>query len=136
MKILVCGSRTMPWKFQELVLETLRGLEPRATLIIQGAARGADTLAKVAAIYLGIPWQSFPADWDTHGKKAGPVRNQQMLDQGPDLVIAFYPVSGCTSGTADMIRRAKTAGVEVREIVYGDQEGSKESDGLRGRPEE
>ena len=108
----------MPWKLQDLVLETIRGLDPRPTLIIQGAARGADTLAKVAAIYLGIPWQSFPADWDAHGKKAGPIRNQQMLDEKPDLVIAFHPDTGCTPGTLDMISRARAAGVPVRVVTY------------------
>ena len=121
MKVLVCGSRTMPWKLQELVLETIRGLDPRATLIIQGAARGADTFGKIAAIWLGVPWQEFPADWKKHGKAAGSIRNQQMLDEGkPDMILAFHPVSGCTPGTADMIRRAVAAGLPVKVVTYDD----------------
>jgi acyl-CoA synthetase (NDP forming) len=56
---------------------------------------------------------SFPANWKKHGKSAGPIRNQLMLDVGkPDLVIAFPG----GSGTADMIRRARKAGVPVKEI--------------------
>ena len=109
----------MPWELQDLVLETIRGLDPRPTLIIEGAARGADVLGKVAAIWLGIPWQEFPADWTTHGKRAGHIRNQQMLDEGkPDLVLAFHPVTGCTPGTRDMIQRAQQAGVPVRVVTY------------------
>ena len=45
---------------------------------------------------------------------AGPERNARMLAEGrPDLVVAF---PGGT-GTADMVRRAKAAGVRVVEVV-------------------
>jgi hypothetical protein len=58
--------------------------------IIHGAARGADTLAGLFAKMFGTKVEAYPADWDTHGKAAGPIRNQQMLDEGkPDLVVAF-----------------------------------------------
>src|SRR5574343_438925 len=103
----------MPWDQQNLVLEVLRELEVKPTLIIEGGARGADQIAKVIAIYMGIPWQEFPADWKTYGKKAGAIRNQQMLDQNPDLVIAFHPVTGITPGTRDMVTRAQTKGTPV-----------------------
>lgn len=116
MKLLVCGSRTMAWSLQELVIQHVRELAP--TQIIEGGAKGADTLARLAALFLGIPVQEFPADWQAHGKKAGPIRNQQMLDQGPDLVLAFHPATGCTPGTADMIRRAQAAGVPVKVVTY------------------
>ena len=47
------------------------------------------------------------------GKRAGPLRNQRMLDEGkPDLVVAF-PGGG---GTKDMVRRAVKAGVSVHEV--------------------
>ena len=50
----------------------------------------------------------YVADWATHGKKAGPLRNQRMIDEGhPDLVIAFPG----GKGTDDMTRRALAAGV-------------------------
>lgn len=53
------------------------------------------------------------ADWDGLGRKAGPIRNQRMLDEGkPDLVVAFPG----DKGTADMVRRARTASLEVLEI--------------------
>lgn len=60
-----------------------------------------------------IPCLNYPANWSKYKKKAGPIRNQQMLDEGkPDLVVAF---SGGT-GTADMVHRAKVANVKVIEI--------------------
>lgn len=63
-----------------------------------------------------VPVRVFKADWDKHGKAAGPIRNQQMLDEGkPDLVLAF--AGG--KGTDDMCRRARAAGVEVRRFWPG-----------------
>ncbi len=57
--------------------------------------------------------KAIPADWDKFGKGAGPIRNQQMIDEGkPDLVVAF---PGGT-GTADMVKRAKKHGIEVIEV--------------------
>lgn len=81
-----------------------------ATVVIHGAARGADTEAAWLARGRGLAVEAFPADWRKHGRAAGPLRNQRMLDEGkPDLVIAF---SG-GKGTADMVRRAEAAGVKV-----------------------
>lgn len=81
--------------------------------IIAGEAKGIDQEAIEYAIINWTDYQGFPADWKKYGRKAGPIRNQQMLDEGkPDLVIAFPG----GKGTADMVRRAKKAGVEVIEI--------------------
>lgn len=108
----------MPWDQQNLVLEVLRSLSPKPTLIIEGEARGADTICKVIAIYMGIPVQKCPADWKTYGKKAGAIRNQQMLDLNPDLVVAFHPETGITPGTRDMVTRANVKGTPVQIYTY------------------
>ena len=60
----------------------------------------------------------FPADWKTYGKKAGHIRNQQMLDQNPDLVVAFHPDTGITPGTRDMVTRANAKGTPVKIFTY------------------
>lgn len=84
-----------------------------ATVLIAGGARGADTLAEEWAKAQGLPCTVYMADWEGLGRKAGPIRNQRMLDEGkPDLVIAFPG----GRGTADMIRRAREAGVETIEV--------------------
>lgn len=54
----------------------------------------------------------FPANWQALGKRAGPYRNQQMVDRGADVCLAF-PASG-SRGTWDCVRRAKDAGIEVK----------------------
>lgn len=118
MKILVCGPRTMGFQHQRLVLEKIRELEP--THVLQGGAKGADFMAKLAALTLKVKHEEFRADWDTHGKAAGHIRNQQMLDQGPNVVLAFIPSTGITRGTGDMVRRAQKAGVKTVLVTYDD----------------
>lgn len=95
------------------VLDDLRKHSPELTLMC-GMATGADILAHQWAKYNRIHCFEFTADWNKHGKAAGPIRNAQMLDEGdPDLVIAFPG----GRGTDDMIRKAKKAGVRVYEVA-------------------
>ena len=97
----------------------LSACEPRPSVIIHGAAKGADELARRWAARNGIPELPFKADWYPNGfgrldRSAGPRRNQRMIDEGkPDRVIGF---SG-GRGTADMLARARAAGIEVMEVV-------------------
>ena len=106
MRILVCGGRNYDNVVR--VSQTMQALPPDATVIV-GGARGADTLAEVAALALGMRVEVFYANWEKYGKSAGVRRNQEMLDSGIDCVIAF--AGG--RGTADMVRRALNAGVTV-----------------------
>lgn len=125
MRVLVCGSRT--FTDYEKMKRILDGYD--ITDIIEGEARGADRLAGVYGKDRGIPVHKFPADWDTHGKAAGPIRNKQMLVEGkPDLCIAFLgpvAISEFTSGLSDskysrgtknMIDQAVKAGIETKVI--------------------
>lgn len=110
-RVLVCGGRD--YHDIKTVYRCLDGLVPKPTTIIQGGSYGADACASEWAYTRAVLDRQFPADWKTHGRAAGPIRNQQMIDEGkPDLVVAF---PGGT-GTADMVRRAKAAGVRVIEV--------------------
>lgn len=113
MKVLVCGGRNYGKtpKEKSFLYRVLDQVNP--TMIIDGGAAGADALAEGWAFKRAIPSKTYPADWHIHGPAAGPMRNQKMLDEGkPDLVIAFPG----GRGTADMVARARKAGVEVREV--------------------
>lgn len=118
MRVLVCGGRD--YDDRDHIWNTLTAInsERRINLIIHGAATGADSEGMLwAQSMLGRKHAPFVADWKKHGRAAGPIRNQRMLDEGkPDLVVAFPG----GRGTADMVRRARAAGVEVREIRQGD----------------
>lgn len=110
-RVLVCGGRN--YGNQSRVFEYLDAFPGGVTLLIHGAARGADSLARDWAIARGVPQHAYPAAWNVHGKRAGPLRNQQMLDQGkPDIVVAFP--GGV--GTEDMIPRAIIARVPVLRV--------------------
>lgn len=114
-RVLVCGSRTYT-DVEELtwLLDTLH-LADAFSVVIEGEARGADTLARQWAEARGIPVEAYPADWERYGKAAGPIRNRQMLDEGhPDLVVAF-PAGRLadTKGTLNMVSTAQARSIRV-----------------------
>lgn len=112
-RILICGSRT--WEDALAVRRLIQSL-PNGSVVIHGAARGADTVADREAKACGFAVEAYPADWKTHGKSAGPIRNREMLALGkPDRVVAFRS-NGESRGTDNMIAQARAAGIPV-EIV-------------------
>ena len=113
MKVLVCGARD--WDDYRAIWNRLKKL-PKGTTIIHGNCRGADQMAGAAAEALGLKVIKEPALWNTLGKAAGLVRNQDILDEHhPDLVIAFHHDLDQSKGTKDMISRAKLIGIKVEE---------------------
>ena len=115
MRVLVCGGRS--YRDIVRVFSVLDKLHREAGIecLIQGGAKGADRLAYEWAGQSSVPTETYEADWENQGSFAGPARNKRMLDEGkPDLVIAFPG----GRGTADMVRKARRAGVEVVEISH------------------
>lgn len=112
LRVLVCGGRHYNNRDHiHNVLCDLDALVGPIACIIHGCASGADSEAYIWSQMACAYHAPFRADWRTHGKAAGPIRNQRMIDEGkPDLVVAFPG----GRGTADMVRRARSAGVEVR----------------------
>lgn len=106
MRVLVCGSRH--FTDTELLYSTLDKFHKVRPIdvIIEGDARGADRMAGFWAKKNKIDLLIFPAQWDVHGKAAGPIRNTQMLREGkPDVVIAFLYQN--SRGTANMIKQSQ-----------------------------
>lgn len=114
MRILVCGGRD--YADQDTVFATLDHvitLFGEITGVIHGAAKGADSLAGQWANERKIAELKYPANWTKYGKRAGYLRNQEMLDKGkPDFVVAFPG----GRGTAMMVDIANKAGVSVWEV--------------------
>ena len=118
MKVLVCGGRN--FNDRARVYATLDFLAKEASdvgdtidTVINGGAAGTDFIAQQWANARGVKSVQYRADWSEHGRAAGPIRNQRMLDEGkPDMVIAFPG----GRGTADMVRRARAAGVPTKEM--------------------
>jgi YspA, cpYpsA-related SLOG family len=62
------------------------------------------------------PLITFHADWDKYGKAAGPIRNQEMVNGGADLCLAFlHPES---RGTLDCMGRAEVAQIPVQVVAW------------------
>ncbi|WIY54109.1 DUF2493 domain-containing protein [Devosia sp. YIM 151766] len=116
MRVLVTGGRN--YNDSRRVYAVLDKLHAEAGIdcIIEGGARGADDLARRWAENVGgVPVETYEADWENQGTFAGPARNARMLAEGrPDWVIAF-PGGRCT---ADMVRKARRAGIKVVEIPH------------------
>jgi cysteine synthase len=113
-RILVCGGRAYADRAAVFgALDRLKAVHGDLT-VVQGGATGADALARAwCAAQPGIHMINEPADWRAHGRAAGPIRNQRMIDQHkPDVVLAF--TGG--RGTADMIRRAERGDIPVVRI--------------------
>lgn len=120
MKLLICGDRN--WVDKDLIKLKLAQRFDEIELVIEGEARGADRLAREAATELGIHVLGIPADWDTYHRAAGPIRNKEMLAQGPDEVWVFHDHLKDSKGTKDMVRRAVNAGVKT--IVHFHHQGN------------
>lgn len=112
MRVLICGDRS--WQDKELIRQVLSALSD-VEVVIEGEARGADTLARVVAEELHITVLPFPANWTKFGRAAGPIRNRQMLDEGkPDLVIGFHNNIIESRGTKNMLEQARKARIQTR----------------------
>lgn len=101
-KVLITGSQN--WKSREIIQNALQRFDPANTVIIHGAAPGADSIADEIARAAGFEVIAFPADWSRQGKAAGVIRNQEMVDLFPDECLAFPHKD--SKGTNDCVHRA------------------------------
>lgn len=122
------------WVMEELFGHEWQDTAPRHTHVLSGCAKGADALGIQWANEYGIPIMRFPADWETYGKAAGPIRNREMVraakaatltQEGSEknkttkaILIAFW--DGKSRGTRNIIETARKEGVET--VVVDTQE--------------
>lgn len=121
---MVTGPRT--WRSVYVInqaltdVENLAGRLPHYRLtLVHGNANGLDKMIAREARVRGWHIESHPADWERHGKAAGFIRNQEMVDTNPDLALAFLMDcskkdckigdSHISHGTADCIERINKA---------------------------
>lgn len=127
MRILVTGSRTWPKYKPAMIGTTLLGwalgrVEEDPVTVVVGydpereRPHGVDQIAYETCLRGGVRVECYPADWDAHGKAAGPIRNQKMVDSGADLCLAFFWY-GRTPGTGNCADLAEAAGIPVYEIL-------------------
>jgi len=131
-RVLICGDRN--WPNRESIRAWIEKLKDWGyDTLIEGEARGADTIAREEAENAGmhilestIGTKGFPAKWEEYKQKypiekfgmkwksAGTDRNTQMLVEGkPDLIVAFHNNISASKGTKNMIKQATDAGIKV-----------------------
>ena len=117
-RIIIAGSRGFTdYQYLKSKMEQFIKEHPNQRfVIISGTANGADKLGERFAIEKGIELRRFPAEWNKYGKRAGYLRNVQMLDfaaqaDGESVLMAFW--DGSSKGTRHMVKIAKNAGITV-----------------------
>jgi hypothetical protein len=112
MKTIVAGSRE--YTDYRRVKEILNCWE--ITEIVHGNCRGVDKLGERYAKEHNIPFKPFPADWETYGKAAGPIRNREMAEYAKEgrLILIW---DGKSKGSADMKKQAEKHDIQVFEYI-------------------
>lgn len=116
-RIIIAGGRDFK-SYATLIREVNKYIQTNQlydVIIVSGKARGADSLGELYAANHNLPIKEFPANWDKHGKAAGPIRNKEMAEYAGHL-IAFW--DGKSRGTANMIKQAEEHGLKTRIIYY------------------
>ncbi|MBQ7912188.1 MAG: DUF2493 domain-containing protein [Clostridia bacterium] len=123
-KILVCGGRHFE---SYILLKVVLGkliekfyIDISKSELVSGHCQGADMLGEKYAEEYGVSVKRFPADWEKYKRKAGPIRNKQMIDYisgfENKLVVAFTTAD--TVGTRNTIKLAQKNNIPVVEIPY------------------
>jgi YspA, cpYpsA-related SLOG family len=114
-RVIVTGSRAYRGSdvLREISLLAMEHGRENLVIVHGDCPSGADKLASIAARALAIREEPHPADWATHNKAAGPIRNQEMVNAGASLVLAFFAEGEPNRGTLDCVRRAIAAGIPV-----------------------
>ncbi|MBG0818721.1 DUF2493 domain-containing protein [Planomonospora sp. ID82291] len=123
-RVLLTGSRW--WTDKQLlwrVLDAILAVHPDM-VVVHGACypspgkrgqrpeRSADWLAHLWCQERGVPEEPHPADWDTHGRAAGPIRNRHMVKLGADECVAFLHAG--SRGSLGCALQAHNAGIPTR----------------------
>jgi len=108
MRVIIAGSRTItdPLELEKAI--KLSGFD--ITEVFSGGAMGPDSLGEAWANKNRIPVRFYCPDWDTFGKKAGPIRNSLMAADAEALILVW---DGLSKGSKDMLNKANAKDLKV-----------------------
>lgn len=120
-RVIIAGTRT--FNDYNLLKESCEyllreSMEKHQIIIVSGHARGTDIMGERFAKEHGLPCEYYPANWQIHGRAAGPIRNKEMANNA-DALIAFW--DGHSRGTRSMINLARKMGLQVAICRYDKQ---------------
>ena len=101
-KVVIAGCRyydnyEQAKQFIDYCLSNIR--KENEIVIISGGASGADFLGEIYAKENSFKIEKYPADWNKNGRRAGPIRNEEMAKNCDGITVAFFhaidiPVTG------------------------------------------
>lgn len=121
MRILVTGSRD--WTDKRSIAKKLclfiRPTDGQVVTLVSGnCPMGADFMAEEVARNLEWNVELHPANWELHGKRAGFIRNQEMVNAGADLCLAF--IKNKSKGATMTANLSEEAGIKTHRFIEGD----------------
>lgn len=117
MKLIIAGSRRLsPTQLDVFhLVKSVRWWSKHITEIVSGGcSTGVDVAAKRFASEQKIEYREFAADWDAHGKAAGPIRNRAMAQYADALLLIW---DGNSRGSASMLAEARHAGLTIQQVI-------------------
>lgn len=107
-RTIIAGSRHLT--DPELVERAVIASGFKISVVLSGRARGIDQLGEGWAKKNGTPVELYPANWNEHGRAAGPLRNREMVSKAEALIAVW---DGVSRGTEDCIAEARRRGLKV-----------------------
>ena len=125
-KIIIAGGRDFDdydmlksemdkYLFEDVGISTATGGYPDEVEVVTGCARGADALGERYAVENGYLVIYFPANWDQHGRAAGPIRNREMAEYAGTCVVFW---DGKSRGSKNMIDTARELSLDTHVVSY------------------
>lgn len=111
-KVIIAGSRV--FNNYNLLKEICDELLNDSFEIVSGTAKGADQLGEKYGLENNLKIKRFPADWNTYGKSAGYIRNEEMAKYATHC-ICFW--NGESKGTKHMINLANKYELKLKTII-------------------
>ena len=124
-RVIVAGGRNFDnYQLLQSCLDYIfKDISPKVDIeIVSGHAEGADKLGEKYAKDHNLSLKVFPAEWEKYGKKAGSIRNSQMIDYAKEqipMVVAFW--NGKSRGTMDTLSKAQLNGIESIVILFNSE---------------
>lgn len=106
--VIIAGGRDI--HDYELLKEAIEECQFPIATVVSGGAKGVDALGEKYAEEMNLNLKIFNADWESHGRAAGPIRNRKMAENA-DALIAIW--DGKSRGTKNMIETATKKGLLV-----------------------
>lgn len=111
------GDRHWKPHYRQILVDVFQELCDRhygnLKIIVGDCPTGVDPVVAEMAKDYGIELHVEEAHWKEYGKRAGPMRNQRMVEMSPDICVAIHRDLQRSRGTRDAYNRAKRAGIRV-----------------------